>query len=149
MTPDILIPAIPAGITVLLNFFAPYATALIVSPVWPTAAKKAVAIIVPLLLAGVVLVLAFVGFGIEIPAWPVLLLLAVTVSQASYDLVTKRSADKLAVATSSSVVVQEDPASRERSIAVAVRKAVQGNPEISLAAQDTIAREVSEALRDS
>lgn len=101
MSPDevseIVIPAIPSAITLLLNFFAPYATALVVNPVWKPAQKKMAAVIVALLLAAFVLIIAFLGFGIAVPAWPVLLLLAVSVSQASYDLILKRSADALAI----------------------------------------------------
>ena len=98
---EIAIPAIPAGVTLLLNFFAPYFTAIVVKPEWSTAAKKTVAIVVAVVLAALVLALAFFGFGVAIPEWPALLLFAVVVSQASYDLITKRSADALAERTSS------------------------------------------------
>lgn len=97
---EIAIPAVPVGVLVLLNFFAPYATSLVVQPFWPTAAKKWVAIGVALALAGVVLLVAFFGFGEPIPSWPALLLLGVVVSQTSYDLLLKQSADRLSVATS-------------------------------------------------
>jgi hypothetical protein len=93
---EIALPAIPAGVLVLLNFFAPYATALVVNPAWSANQKRIVAIVVALVLAAIVLLIAFYGFGIPVPAWPVLLLLAITVSQASYDLVLKRSANNLA-----------------------------------------------------
>lgn len=96
---EIAIPAIPAGVLVLLNFFAPYATSLVVQPWWPTAAKKWVAIGVALLLGAAVLALAFFGFGVPIPSWPVLLLLGVVVSQTSYDLILKKSADALTAVT--------------------------------------------------
>jgi hypothetical protein len=91
---DIAIPAVPVGVLVLLNFFAPYATAIVVDPRWPAAQKKLVAIVVSIALAAIVMLLAW-WLGSPVPAWPVLLLLAVVVSQASYDLVTKRSADAL------------------------------------------------------
>lgn len=94
---NIAIPAIPAGIVILLNFFAPYAVAIVVNPVWPAKYKKVIAIAVALLLAAVVLALAYFGFGIVLPAWPVLFLIAVMVSQTSYDLVTKKTADQLAI----------------------------------------------------
>lgn len=97
---EIAIPAVPVGVLVLLNFLAPYATALVVQPQWETRYKKIVAVVVSLVLAAVVLVLSYVGFGEPVPAWPALLLLAVVVSQASYDLVLKKSADTLTVATS-------------------------------------------------
>jgi len=99
---DIAIPAVPAGVLVLLNFFAPYATSLVVQPWWPTAAKKWVAIGVALVLSAVVLLIAFFGFGEPVPSWPVLLLLGIVVSQTSYDLILKGSADDLTKATSGS-----------------------------------------------
>jgi len=93
---DIEIPAVPVGVLVLLNFFAPYAIAVVTNPRWPAAQKKVVAIVVSLVLAAAVLLVAFLGFGLPIPAWPALLLLAVVVSQASYALVTKNTADATA-----------------------------------------------------
>lgn len=98
---ELTIPAIPAAVIVLLNFFAPYAVAVAVRPEWPTRYKKLVAVIVSAVLAVVVLALAFFGFGVEVPEWPALILVAVSVSQASYDLVLRRSADRLSAATSS------------------------------------------------
>ena len=53
---------------------------------------------VALVLAALVLLLSFVGFGVAVPAWPVLLLLAVLTSQTSYDLLLKGSADRAAIA---------------------------------------------------
>lgn len=97
---DIAIPAVPTGVLVLLNFFAPYATSLVVQSWWPRAAKKWVAIGVSLVLAAGVLAIAFLGFGLAIPAWPVLLLLGVVVSQTSYDLILKDSANQLTHVTS-------------------------------------------------
>ena len=94
----IAIPAIPVGITLLLNFFAPYATSLVVNPAWTAKQKKLAAVLVALVLAALVLTIAFLGFGVAVPAWPVLLLLAIAVSQAAYDLVLKKSADALAAA---------------------------------------------------
>lgn len=93
---EIELPVIPAGIILLVNFFAPYAVALVVSPYWPKALKRFAAIIVSLVLAAIVLLLAYFGFGLPLPAWPALLLLAVLVSQTSYDLILKSSASKLA-----------------------------------------------------
>ena len=93
---DLILPTIPAVITVLLNFFSPYAVALIVDPVWPARYKKLVAILTALLLTAVVLALAFFGFGVVIPAWPLLVLIAITTAQASYDLLLKQSTDRLA-----------------------------------------------------
>jgi L-lactate permease len=95
---DIAIPTIPAGILLLLNFFSPYATAVVISPRWSAAQKKIAAIVVSLLLTAVVLLVSW-WLGAELPSWPVLFLLAVVVSQASYALVTKQSADALASST--------------------------------------------------
>jgi hypothetical protein len=95
---DIAIPTIPVGILVLLNFFAPYATAVAIDPRWPAARKKLVAIVVSVVLAVVVILFAW-WLGSPIPAWPVLVLLAVVISQASYALIVKQSADALASST--------------------------------------------------
>ncbi|TQL46663.1 hypothetical protein FB562_2187 [Homoserinimonas aerilata] len=92
----IAIPAIPAALTLLLNFFAPYATALVVDPRWSAGQKKIVAIAVSIVLAALVILFAL-WMGWVLPAWPVLILIGILVSQASYDLVTKRTADQLAV----------------------------------------------------
>jgi hypothetical protein len=94
--PEFTLPAIPAVVTLLLNFFAPYAVALVVDPVWPAKYKKLVAIVVSLLLSALVLVFAVLVGGYVMPAWPVLAILAIAVAQASYDLVLKRSADRFA-----------------------------------------------------
>lgn len=90
MTIDL--PAIPAGILTLLAFFAPYAIAIINHPAWAPKWKRLVAIIVSIVLALVVMVLYYVMTGDLIPQWPVLLLLAVVVTQAAYALVLKPSA---------------------------------------------------------
>ena len=95
-TSEVAIPAIPAVVTLLLNFFAPYAVALVVDPAWPAKYKKLVAIITSLVLTAVVLVFAVLVGGFVVPAWPVLAILAIAVAQASYDLVLKRSANHLA-----------------------------------------------------
>ena len=85
---EIEIPAVPVGVLVLLQFFAPYAIAIVTNSRWPAAQKKLVAIVVSVLLATVVLAFAW-WMGYTLPAWPVLILLGLVVSQASYALVTK------------------------------------------------------------
>lgn len=97
---DVVLPVVPATVLVLLNFFAPYATALIVQPPWPDAWKKWVSVGVSLLLAAGVIALSFYGFGVEVPSWPQFLLLGVLVSQTSYDLLLKKTATNLAALTS-------------------------------------------------
>ena len=90
MTIDL--PAIPAGILTLLAFFAPYAIAIINHPAWAPKWKRLVAIIVSIVLALVVMVLYYLITGDTIPQWPVLLLLAIVVTQAAYALLLKPSA---------------------------------------------------------
>lgn len=86
------LPAIPAGILTLLAFFAPYAIAIINHPSWDPKWKRLVAIIVSIVLALVVMVLYYLMTGDVIPQWPVLLLLAIVVTQAAYALVLKPTA---------------------------------------------------------
>ncbi|MBU3995726.1 MAG: hypothetical protein KKF42_08145 [Actinobacteria bacterium] len=89
---NIALPAIPAGILTLLAFFAPYAIAIINHPSWDPKWKRLVAIVVSIILSLVVMALYYVMTGDIIPQWPVLLLLAVVVTQAAYALVLKPSA---------------------------------------------------------
>lgn len=89
---EIVIPAIPAGVLTLLAFFSPIAVAVINHPRWPAGSKRLVAIFVSTVLALVVLVLYFVITGEVIPQWPVLILLALVVQQATYALVFKAPA---------------------------------------------------------
>lgn len=92
------IPTAPAGVLVLLSFFAPYAIAALNGAlpfVKTPAQRKLVTVIVATLLAGVVLALYYLITGDAIPAWPTLVLLALVVISASYAFVTKSSAAKL------------------------------------------------------
>lgn len=89
------LPAIPAGILTLLAFFAPYAIAIINHPSWDPKWKRLVAIVVSIVLALVVMALYFFMTGDLIPQWPVLLLLAIVVTQAAYALVLKPSANSV------------------------------------------------------
>lgn len=86
------LPVIPAGLLALLAFFAPYAIAIINHPSWNPKWKRLVAIIVSIVLALVVMVLYYLMTVDLIPQWPVLLLLAIVVSQAAYALVLKPTA---------------------------------------------------------
>lgn len=94
---NIDLPAIPAGVMLLLGFFAPYAIALVNSPKWSTASKKLISIAVSIGLA--LIALAFYYLITKEPLvwenWPVLVLLFIVVAQASYALVTKPSATKV------------------------------------------------------
>ena len=92
------IPTAPAGVLVLLAFFAPYAIGALngALPFVKTAAqRKLVTVIVAVLLAGIVLAFYYLITGETIPQWPALVLLALVVISASYALVTKTSAAKL------------------------------------------------------
>lgn len=119
---DIVIPAAPAGVVILINFFAPYVVSLVSDVKWPSAAKKWVAIGVALLLAGIALVLYYVISGDAIPSWPSLLLLGVVVTQFSYSVVLKDSADK--VTESSGVGAASNVVSLQDKIDAAVAKAL-------------------------
>lgn len=92
---DITLPAIPAGALVLMAFFAPYAQALIQKPAWPSSWKKWITVAVSIVLTVVVLLFYYLVTGDTIPAWPVFVLLAITVASASYALVTKGTASQL------------------------------------------------------
>lgn len=91
--PATIIPTVPTIVLVLLNFFAPYLVSVISSPLWPKSATKWISIAISGLLAAVVLIIAHFAFGFAIPAWPQLILLGIVVTQASYSLLLKDSAD--------------------------------------------------------
>lgn len=98
---NIDLPEVPAGILTLLSFFAPYAIALINNPRWSKAQRKIVSVAVPIILAVVVWVIYFAMTGDGLHEWPVMILLAVVIAQASYSLVLKNSAKKVEKATHS------------------------------------------------
>ncbi|PRB08626.1 hypothetical protein CQ047_12155 [Microbacterium sp. MYb72] len=92
---DITLPSIPAGVLVLLGLIAPYAIAALNGAlpfVRTPSQRKAVAIVVAIVLAVVVLAFYFAYTGDVIPEWPVLVLLAIVVVQASYALIAKSTA---------------------------------------------------------
>lgn len=95
---NIEIPTAPAGVLVLLSFFAPYAIAAL-NGVLPFVKKpwqrKVVTVVVAVLLTAVVFVFYYAMTGEPLPSWPVLVLLALVVITASYALVTKTSAAAL------------------------------------------------------
>lgn len=111
---DITLPSIPAGVLVLLALLAPYVQALIQRPSWSPTVKKVVAIAVALVLTGIVLWFYYVYTGDTIPDWPVLVLLAIVVAQASYAMVTRSSATALERATSPTITVHEAPDTKTR-----------------------------------
>lgn len=86
------LPAIPAGVILILGVFSPFAVAIVNHERWTPGAKKVVAIVVPLVLAGLALVIYYAASGDPIPNWPILLLLVVLVSQAAYGLLFKSAA---------------------------------------------------------
>lgn len=96
---EISLPTIPAGVLVLLALAAPYVQAIIQRPEWTPTVKKVLSIALSVALTAVVLAFYYVYTGDVIPAWPVLVLLAVVVAQASYALVTKNTAQAVEKAT--------------------------------------------------
>jgi hypothetical protein len=112
---NITLPTIPAGVLVLLGLLAPYVQAIIQRPSWAPATKKWIAVALALVLTGVVLAFYYVYTGDTVPTWPVLVLLALVVAQASYTMVTKSSASALEQRTSPpTVTVTESPDSFPR-----------------------------------
>lgn len=97
---EIQIPVLPIGIITLLGFLSPLAIALANQPWWPSRQKKAVSIVIALLLAAIALILYYLISGDAVPSWPVLILLALVVSQASYTLVLKTPATAIEEASS-------------------------------------------------
>lgn len=106
---DIALPTIPAGVLVLLAIAAPYVQALIQHPKWSPTAKKILAVVLAIVLTAIVLLFYYVYTGDTVPAWPVLILLAIVVAQASYTLVTKNTATALERRTSPKITIYETP----------------------------------------
>jgi hypothetical protein len=96
---EITIPAIPIGILTLLGFLTPLAVALVTKPAWSSSQRKIVSVIVSVLLAAAALILYYAISHDPLPEWPLLVLLAVVVAQASYTLVLKSAADRIDRAT--------------------------------------------------
>lgn len=100
---NIILPEIPAGVLVLLAFFAPYAIGALngalpfVTKAWQ---KKLVTVVVAILLAVIVLAFYYFMSGDIVPSWPVFIILSLLVTSASYALVTKTSATKVEQAVS-------------------------------------------------
>lgn len=92
---NIELPAIPAGIIVLLGLLSPYAIALANDPTWTKGTKKVVSIVVSLLLSVVVILGYYLLTGDTPLGWPWMILLLILVSQTSYSLITKRSATEV------------------------------------------------------
>lgn len=109
---NIELPTIPAGVLVLLALAAPYVQALIQRPKWSPTVKKILGVVIPIVLTAVVLAFYYVYTGDAVPSWPVLVLLAIVVSQASYTLITKDSAAALERRTSPMITVFESPDTR-------------------------------------
>lgn len=92
------IPTAPAGVLVLLSFFAPYAIAALngVLPFVKTPGmRKLVTVVVAVVVTAIVFVFYYAMTGEPLPSWPVLILLALVVITASYALVTKSTASAL------------------------------------------------------
>lgn len=104
---NIELPQIPTGVLVLLALAAPYLQALVQRPGWRPWVKKLIAVVVAFVLTAVALLFYYVYTGDTVPDWPVLALLAVVVAQASYALVTKRTATVIEQKTSPLPVTSE------------------------------------------
>ena len=89
---NIELPAIPTGVTVLLIFFAPYATAILNHPRWAAGSKKLVAIAVSIGLALLSLAFYYLLTGDAPLPWPAFIILFLVISQAAYALLLKPSA---------------------------------------------------------
>lgn len=105
---DITLPTIPAGVLTLLALAAPYLQALIQRPTWSPAVKKVAAVVVAVVLTAAVLLFYYLYTGDTVPAWPVLVLLAIVVAQASYTLVTRRTASALEQRFNPGVTLRRD-----------------------------------------
>ena len=99
----VVLPAVPAGVLMLLAFFSPYAIAALngalpfVKHAWQ---RKVVSVVVSLLLTALVLVFYYAMTGDVVPSWPAFVLLGIVVAAASYGLVTKDSAARVEAAAS-------------------------------------------------
>lgn len=92
---ETLIPVLPAGIALLLAFFAPYAVAIVEHPRWAPNQKKLVAIVVSLLLSAIAMAAYYLLSG-ELPLpWPAFSMLFIVISQAAYALVLKPSVKRV------------------------------------------------------
>lgn len=106
---DITLPVIPAGILTLLSLLAPYVIAIINRPSWSASTKRVVSVAASVILAAVVILGYFWYTGDVVPDWPVLIILAIVVVQASYALITKQAgAAKLEQRTIPSVSLRRD-----------------------------------------
>ncbi|HWU30180.1 MAG TPA: hypothetical protein VN041_13945 [Microbacterium sp.] len=109
---DITLPTIPAGVLVLLGLVSPFAVALIngaVKAIRKPWQKKAVAILVAIILTAVVLWFYYAYTGDVVPQWPALVLLTIVVGQFSYSMVTKTPASALEQRISPTITVHESP----------------------------------------
>lgn len=108
---DITLPTLPAGMLVLLTFFAPYAVGALngvlpfVKKSWQ---KKLVAIVVAVVLAAIVIVGYYLLTGDALTQWPAMVLLAIVLVQASYALVTKDAATSIEHRTETSALLRRD-----------------------------------------
>lgn len=95
---DLTIPTIPAGVLTLLAFLGPFAVAVVngalrvVTEPWQ---KRAVAVVVAVILAAAVIVIYVAITGDMPPTWPLWVLWSIVILSASYALVTKTPAARL------------------------------------------------------
>lgn len=96
---EFVLPTVPTIVTAILNLFAPYLVAIVNRPEWSANVKRIVAVVVTVVATALVLVMFYAITREPIPDWPLLLLLAVVVSQAAYALLLKQSAQVVEQAT--------------------------------------------------
>ena len=92
---EITLPLMPSGITALLAFLSPYAIAIVSHPGWPAKYKRAVALGVTVVLAGLSMVLFYMMTGYVYPNPAQFFLLFLLISQAAYALILKPTAKAL------------------------------------------------------
>lgn len=89
------LPAVPAGVLLILGVFSPFAIAVVNHRGWSPTMKKIVAVIVPAILGGAALWIYYAASGDSVPEWPYLILLIILVSQAAFALFFKNAVQKV------------------------------------------------------
>lgn len=134
---EINLPVIPAGILTLLSLLAPYVIAIINRPTWSASTKRVVSVAASVILAAVVILGYFWYTRDVVPDWPVLILLAIVVVQASYALVTKDAgAARVEARTDGGFAARE--AEEKARMDAAVTKAIASDGRVRRAAKTAV-----------
>lgn len=103
MPPEIDLPAVPALVLVIANLLSPWVISLVNQSSWTPGWRRFMAVVASAVLTVVALGIYYAYTGEPVPNWPVLVLLGVMVSQATYALIAKPlGAKALEEATSTS-----------------------------------------------